>query len=290
MNTLQTLQKYLAIVMAFLCGLPGSLGAFPWWPCGPKLNMRKFTAEPVWADEFDGDALDPAKWHLAYGPQVRGGWWSLDMCEVKDGSLNIKTEYKEDGLNGNPAGYYTCGISTYGLFEQAHGYFEARCKLPKGTGQWAAFWMNCDGMSGVDDSGRDGAEIDIMEAPYYFMPWFGKSLITSNVHVDGYGEDLKSRNTARAFVPGKPHDEFHTYGLEWNENEYIFYVDGVRTGKSSFKGASRVPEYLLLTVEIAGENAVPGKMMMWGGDINKKNNSFSPFVIDYVRVWEYKPA
>ena len=283
-----TIKEIFALVMAFLCGLPGSLGAFPSRPRGPAVDMGRFASAPVWADEFDGDALDPAKWHLAYGPQVRGGWWSLDMCEVKDGSLTIQTAYQAEGLDGLPPGYYSCGISTQGLFEQAHGYFEARCILPRGTGQWSAFWMNCDGMSGVDDSGRDGAEIDIMESPYYFLPGCLGKLISSNVHVDGYGGDLKSRNTARAIVPGDPYREFHTYGLEWNENEYIFYVDGIQTGKSSFKGTSLVPEFLLLSVEVSGENGVPAKKFFWGGDLKKNKELPSAFVIDYVRVWAYK--
>jgi len=218
--------------MAFLCGLPGSFGAFPSRPKGPVLDMSKFTDTPVWADEFDGGALDPAKWRLAYGPQVRGGWWSLQMTEVRDGCLYINTAYQGGGLNGLPPGYYSCGISTQGLFEQAHGYFEARCILPKGPGQWSAFWMNCDGMGIVDGTGLTGAEIDIMESPYYFLPGCLGRMITSNIHVDGYGEDLKNRNAARAIVPGKPYEEFHTYGLEWNENEYISMSTAYRPARA----------------------------------------------------------
>ncbi len=258
---------------------------------GSALDRSKFTQEPVWADEFDGTQLDASKWgdHHKWGGETtvrRGGYWNLAMAELKDGCLNIRTEYLEQGLDGGPAGYYTCGIDTNGLFEQAYGFFEVRCKLPAGAGHWAAFWMLNNAMGNVDGSGRDGAEIDIFEAPYYFKGGSYRNAVTSNIHIDGYDEGHKSDSLGRCLVAGDPYNEFHTYGLEWSEKEYIIYVDGIQFAKSSFGGPSRAPEYLILSVEVGGENGTPGDS--WAGDI--RNNSFLPtsFLIDYVRVYQYK--
>jgi len=45
---------------------------------------------------------------------------------------------------------------------------------------------------------------------------------------------------------------------------------------------------MLLSVEVAGENGVPGKMLLWGGDLKKNKELPSSFVVDYVRVYQYK--
>ncbi|MCL2512446.1 MAG: glycoside hydrolase family 16 protein, partial [Oscillospiraceae bacterium] len=197
----------------------------PGYARGPMVDMGKFTAEPVWADEFDGDALDLTKWkdHHWGGTTVRrGSYWNIEMAEVKDGFLNIKTEYLPEGINGGPPGFYTCGIDTNGLFEQTYGYFEVRCILPKGAGQWAAFWMLNDGMGEVTGNGHSGAEIDIFESPYYSQKSiFYHNAVSSNIHIDGYGADHKGANICKTIVRGDPYEEFHTYGLEWNEDEYI---------------------------------------------------------------------
>jgi len=175
---MSVLKKILAIFITAIDLFAVVVLDFPSVLNGTPLDRAAFTAEPVWADEFDGTELDTTKWkdhHTSKeaGLNVttirRGGYWNPQMAQVADGNLTIRTEYLEEGLGGGPAGYYTCGLDTNGLFEKAHGYFEIRCKLPKGQGHWAAFWMLNDGMSNVDGSGRDGAEIDIFESPYYYF-------------------------------------------------------------------------------------------------------------------------
>ena len=290
------MSQLIALILAPVYTLFALIG-LPTPPRGPALDMSKFVDEPSWADEFEGDVLNEGKWQPAFGLWGtcvwRGGYWNMDMAEVKDGCLTIRTAYMPQGIAGGPPGYYNCGIYTRGLFEQAYGYFEARCKLPRGAGHWAAFWLQCDGMENVDGTGIDGAEIDVFESPYYWMrSWvpFYRDIVTANVHIDGYGDALQSKNICRTNVPGNPYDEFHTYGLEWNEDEYIIYVDRIECGRSSFGGTSRVPEYLLLSVEVdakKGEWAgVPGTG--WAGNITWSRHIPSEFVVDYVRTYEYK--
>ncbi len=260
-------------------------GGFPRVPNEENLDL-------VWSDEFDGDALDTSKWHGHYCSAEatirRGSYWSTDMAVVEDGCLHIKTQYLPEGLNENgKPGWYTCGIDTSGLYEQTFGYFEVRCILPKGSGLWSAFWMLSNGMGQVGNGGEDGAEIDIFESPFYGERFSRR--VSSNIHIDGYGADLKSNHVCEAYLlRNDPYETFNTYGLEWNEKEYIFYVSGIETGRSSFGGTAKVPEFMILSVEVGGENAEPGDS--WAGASLAPGDAPTDFVIDYVRAYQYKPA
>ena len=72
--------------------------------------------------------------------------------------------------------------------------------------------------------------------------------------------------------------------------KYIFYLNGVETGRLSTGGVSQNPEYLLLTVEFSGENGMASGDRHGAGDIKKTPNKNWPaeFVVDYVRCYQYK--
>ena len=90
--------------------------------------------------------------------------------------------------------------------------------------------------------------------------------------------------------------EYNTYGLEWNENELIFYINGVETDRLSGVWVPQVAEYLLLSVEVAGtvETINGQRVPVLAKDNNIAMNPPSAFpidfVVDYVRVYERKPA
>lgn len=246
----------------------------------------------VWSDEFNGETLDLTKWGGHYfnnGSAVRkGGYWNLDFADVEDGNLHIRTEYFPEGYNGNgKPGWYTCGIDTSRSFEQKYGYFEVRCILPKGVGQWSAFWLMCQGVGDIGNEGTDGTEIDIFESAFYDEFSVGKNRVTSNLHYDGYLEDHKMKNVCKPYIfLNNPYEEYNTYGLEWNEDEYIFYINGIETGRSSFGGVSQTAEWPILSVEIGGEMGVAGES--WVGDsIETNTESLTDFIVDYVRVYQY---
>ena len=142
----------------------------------------------------------------------------------------------------------------------------------------------------VDGSGQDGTEVDIFESFYYKDHWWGNDCVVSGIHYDGYGEDHKGDSIGKTFIENDPYTEYNTYGLEWNEKEYIFYLNGAETGRLSTGGVSQNPEYLLLTVEFSGENGVASGDRHGAGDINKTPDKNWPaeFVVDYVRCYQYK--
>lgn len=215
----------------------------------------------VWHDEFDGDKLDESKWNRLGDSKRRDGFWIKDNAYVNgQGSLLLRT--RKDGDR------FTSGaVNTQGKFEHAFGYYVARCQMPKQPGHWPAFWLMTPGVSKIGNDGRDGTEIDISE-----IPWRDGQL-TSNLHWDGYGKEHKSAGT-KFTIPGIT-EGWHTFGLLWRPDEYVFYVDGKETWRSAAGGVSQVPEFLKLTEEI-------GK---WGGDITKAELP-DYFEVDYVRIYD----
>lgn len=276
----------LSVVSFFL-----TLFGAPGYPSAQTVDMSKF--ELTWSDEFDGDEVDMTKWEAGWWGNgntfVRnGGWWNSDIAFVENDCLHIPTKYYENGLkNDGKAGWYSTQLTTRNSFEQKYGYFEVRCILPKGTGLWSAFWAICEGTFNVDGSGKDGSEIDIFESPFYGDS--GKrDVVSSAIHYDGYDEAHKSKTIHKTHVYGSnPYEEFNTYGVEWNEKGYTFYINGHKCKETDFGGVSRVPEYLLLSVEVGGKNGIPDKS--WAGD-SIDTNDFEPtdFIVDYVRAYQYK--
>jgi beta-glucanase (GH16 family) len=111
------------------------------------------------------------------------------------------------------------------------------------------------------------AGIDIME-----KPWLDDR-VTHNLHCDGYGEHHKHEG-ARVTVPGLM-EGWHTFGLLWLPDEYVFCVDGKETWRTDACGICQAPQYMLLGDEI-------GK---WAGDITKAKLP-DQFMVDFVRVYD----
>ena len=308
----------LTLIVAFSC-------AFALAACVKKIPSEKTLEavleeggyELVFSDDFDGDSVDYTKWRTGYmTPSRRAAYYedSADTLFVSDGTLTIRTLWK-DGQYGE--GWYTSWLETstrpdgeaitrsedYEGFSSKYGYFEVRCIAPPSVGVWSAFWLMPDESTGMgaDDvmgTGADGVEIDVMESPWMYK-LTDKESVQHVLHGDGY-TNIKTDKSDRYKVPGM-YEEFHTYGVLWTEEEYVFYIDGAETWRTKHTvdgetlGVSKVNEYMLLTVEVAGYAAedgtpVPGLNAdgtpFWCGDPMKNDkDKHYDFVIDYVRVY-----
>jgi beta-glucanase (GH16 family) len=257
----------------------------PCYPMGEKLDLDKF--DLTFEDNFEGE-LDRSVWsgHYQYGNTTvsrKGSYWNQYLAETKEGNLVIPVVYLEEGMGGEGAGWYSAGVDTdadaQNGFSQKFGYFECRCILPKGSDIWSAFWLMNSGVFDEDGDGRDGTEIDIFESDCYGD--FIENAITSNLHFDGYGDAHQKHGATKFLLKNNPYEEFNTYGLEWNENEYIFYINGVETFRTDFGGVSQNEEYLILSVEMKGEDGVPSER-------ENVPAEGAEFIIDYVKVYQYK--
>lgn len=230
------------------------------WPELPPAPEGK-TWVLVWHDEFDGTEIDDSKWQILGDWERRDGWWMQENSTLDgEGHLVIRTDW-------NGSVFTDGGVRTRDRFYHSFGYYEARCEFHEQPGHWPAFWIYDDSVGTVGDEGRDGTEIDIME-----KAWL-EERINHALHWDGYDELHQSESTQIDF-PGL-NEGWHTFGLHWSETEYIFYIDGEETWRTSAGGVSQVPEYIKLTDEIGD----------WAGDINDAELP-DFFRVDYVRVYD----
>lgn len=246
--------------------------------------------ELVFDENFD--ELNTDIWKMDQGTIRRGGYWDDEQIKVKNGNMIITTEYR-DGEFGE--GWYTGSAITKDNFYLDKGYAEVRCILSKGSGQWSAFWLSSDSMY---EGGETGSEIDVVEGPYYNdpnSPEEYKNTAFHTIHAGGYGDNHQSKQSEYYMVDKNIFEEYNTYGVLWDENGYTFYVNGMKTWETDFC-PTNVPEFLWLSVEIAGENGTgnpenPDNQFTWAGEIEKNEGGKdfkSEFIIDYVKCYTFK--
>ena len=253
----------------------------PMHAIGRPLDLTGY--ELVWADEFNGDALDTTKWNghgspldgtiVQHYPEENGHeacYGSAHCISVKDGFLTLALTH-EDGSNPErPKGWYCASLDTAGKASFTYGYFECRAKLCKAVAGNCAFWLNSpyayDGVTGSDA----GAEIDIMESMRYGVDHEGS--IENNIHYfDASGHRFV--HARWVIVNGNPYEEFHTYGVKWTKSGYTFYVDGKECRNTDF-GLSNGEEYVLLS------------NFMRNFKVQRIEGDSADFVVDYVRVYQ----
>ena len=240
---------------------------------GQALDLSGY--ELVFCDEFEGDALDTEAWKYRIEGARRDGYDSRSQVAVKDGNLIITAEYLTDGAYGE--GWYTGNVSLRQKY--CRGYFEIRCKVNDGGDFWSAFWIQGDHPYDHELSGGgvNSAEIDIFEAMNADeLTELRRNAVTSTIHCNGWDDDpehIDSRNLG-TFRANDIYNEYNTYGLEWTEDEYIFYINGVETVRSSFgNGVSQSPEEVIVSLESPEE-------------IGKTPGFTTQYIVDYVRIYQ----
>ena len=185
----------------------------------------------VWSDDFDGSAIDSAKW--THEVNCVGGGNNEQQCYtddpansyVADGMLHIVALPADEGAE-KP--YTSARLNTRYKGDFKYGRFEMRAKLPSGQGSWPAFWMLPTDY--VYGGWPKSGEIDIMEAVNLKVA-DEEGNVESNIHGTlHYGRDWPNNvNSGKAYefpADMNPADDFHTYAIEWQEGEIRWYVDG----------------------------------------------------------------
>ena len=272
----------------------------------PDMSAEKIDLsgrELLWSDEFEGDKLDETKWR-AFDDNIHTTFYTPDQISLKDGCAYLKTEYIKDGKYGD--GFYGAWLSTENSFKNSYGYYEVRCIMPKAEGLHAAFWTFADSHP-YSGYGKTGTEIDIFENAYYRVEGNDEKTNCSYsmaVHTGDADENVISCGPAHAVTTytkdGKNmYEDFHTYGLEWTKDAYIFYYDGVEVGRVDFTkgdvngivGTCETPEFLYLSTHVGSLIRDDGSLREeWNGNaFNNPEGTFPQnFIVDYVRV--YAPA
>ena len=226
--------------------------------------LDRSKAKLIFEENFDGTKLSDV-WTVHDMEKRRNGLWVKESIQVKDGNLELIFDKNNDGI-------FVMGcIDTPKKFEFKYGYVEARMKNPKQVGHWPGIWLFNNGVNKVGNEGKDGTEIDIVEAP-----WRNKDKISHALHWDGYGSDhqvMGHTPTIEGINEG-----FHTYAVDWSEDGYIFFVDGKETWRTDAGGGCEIPLYLMISDEEGG----------WSGNPNKAKNLPDKTYVDYIKVWQKK--
>ncbi len=236
----------------------------------------------VWNDEFDYQGLpDSTKWSF----DVEGNAWKwgnneaqyytskrIENAHVKNGILSI-TAIKENIEGRN---YSSARLTTKYKGDWLYGRFEINAKLPEGRGLWPAIWMlpTENTYGGWPKSG----EIDIME-----NVGFAPDTIWGSVHTENYNHMIQTQKSDTIII-SDCYSAFHTYAVEWNEDEIKFFVDDEKFGtfKNEYTSSGAwpfdKPFHILLNVAVGGN---------WGGMKGIDESIFPRSMgIDYVRVWQ----
>ena len=229
----------------------------------------------VWHDEFDGTALDAAKWVRETGGD---GWGNgelefytdrTDNARIEGGDLIIEAR-REKFSNRD---YTSARLKTQGLGTWRYGRMEARIQIPRGQGLWPAFWMLGDDIA---TAGWPGCgEIDIMEN-------IGKEpgRVHGTVHGPGYsgaqGVSSTYELSAGAFA-----DSFHVYAIEWEPDAIRWYVDDTLYKSIAPKDLPGRwvydhPFFIILNVAVGG---------YWPGAPDSTTVFPQTMRVDYVRVY-----
>ncbi len=245
---------------------------------GPELDLMGY--EMVFYDEFDGNELDTEAWFYRGIGKEGMGYESPNQVSVRDGNLVIKGEYREDGEYGE--GWYGGEVALNKKYKQ--GYFEIKCICSSGGGYWSAFWLQADApyTPEISQGGIGGAEIDIMEAMNYDN-LLSRNSVTQTIHCSGMKGDTSGGLNSKglgSFYGRNIHKQYNTYGLKWTEDEYIFYVNGIETVRSTWAdGVSTVPESVVVSLVVPGND---------GNKVFKDKDYTTEFVVDYVKIYQEK--
>jgi beta-glucanase (GH16 family) len=263
-------------------------------PTGPDAALAGWTL--TWSDEFDGpdgSALDSTKWSYDTGGT---GWGNNELeyytsgtnnAVIQSGTLVITATNvgaSSQTCSYGPCQFTSARVQTEGKFEQKYGRFEARIKLPTGSGTWPAFWMlgNDIGTNGWPACG----EIDIMEA-------VGSDAYTvhGTTHGPGgpagyAGEGISGSTSLPSGGPDLSAD-FHVYAVEWTASSVAFSMDGTVyetvVPSSLPSGATWVfdhPYFIILNFAVGGT---------WPGSPSPTETWPKTMVVDYVRAYEPAP-
>ncbi len=232
----------------------------------------------VWNDEFNGLAVDSAKW--SYEVNGNGGGNNelqyytegFQNSYVDSGALTIVAK-KESYLGKQ---YTSARMRTKYKGDWTYGHVEIRAKLPWGKGTWPAIWMLPTDWEygGWPASG----EIDIMEHVGY-----DQNVIHGSTHCQKYYFKIGTQKSGTVKIANAS-TEFHTYTVEWFSDRIDFFVDGTKyftswDDGSGWQGWPFIKRFhLILNIAVGGD---------WGGAQGIDNSIFpQKMVIDYVRVYK----
>ncbi|MGJ8724651.1 MAG: glycoside hydrolase family 16 protein [Roseibacillus sp.] len=237
----------------------------------------------VWSDEFtqaDGTGPDSSKWGYDIG-RGSNGWGNAELqyytsrtdnARIENNELVIEVRQENNYANSG-ANYTSARLLTQDKWDWTYGRFEARIKVPSGSGLWPACWMLGNNIDTV--SWPQCGEIDIME----FVGRLPQEIF-GTIHGPGYAGGASFGNIYDFGFDVA--DDYHVYVVEWEEDLIRWYVDGIlyHTAEPSDVAPNEWVfdhgQFMLLNVAVGGN---------FGGTLDPAVTFPKQMLVDYVRVY-----
>lgn len=227
--------------------------------------------EPM-SDEFDGGSLDTNKWvrDLAWWQGRPPALFKAENVAVTGGQLQLTMRKEPVPGPDAKSGYHDyTSAAVHSKDRTCYGYFEVKARPMNSAGS-SSFWFQQASVSNW------ATEIDVFEIG-------GKALQQENkyhmnLHVFSTPAEKRHWSIGKDWdAPWKLAQDFHVYGLEWDENDIKYYVDGVLVRQVQNTHWHQ-PLYLIFDSET---------MPDWFGMPEDKDLP-STFRIQYVRAWKHQ--
>jgi beta-glucanase (GH16 family) len=222
----------------------------------------------LWGDEFDGRRINVGHWNVTNTlgrPNYEGelNCYDPNEVDVADGQLLLRTRPRPRPRHAM-APYLSGRVTTKGKFAFLYGKVEIRAKLPGSPGVWPAIWM-------LPADGSWPPEVDIVE-----LLGAEPRRIYMNNH---YGSARRHRQDQDSYRgPADFTAGYHTFTLEWRPGQLRWLVDGVERKVTDQNVPDRAM-YLLINTAVGGD---------WGGPPTAQSRFPQTFLVDYVRVFQFR--
>ncbi|WP_275789051.1 family 16 glycosylhydrolase [Pararhizobium gei] len=220
----------------------------------------------VWEAKYwwapDKGATLPANGELQwYVNPLHAPTSAANPFSVAGGVLTITAKETPAALSGEVEGYdYTSGmLTTHATFAQTYGYFEIRADMPGDQGAWPAFWL-------LPEDGSWPPELDVVEM---------RGQDPNTVHVTVHSNETGEQTSVHSAVSVSGTEGFHTYGVLWQEDEIVWYVDDVAVARADTPSDMHDPMYMIVNLAVGGSAGAPGADFSDGSQMR----------IDYIRAY-----
>ena len=184
-------------------------------------NPEGWVYNEKYSDEFDSTELDTTRWH-PNNPSWLGREPALFLpknVRVENGML-ILSSHREEPINPPSDKYHTYTSSAVQSVDTLHyGFYEIRAKAQNSSIS-SAFWLY------VNDSLRQ-EEIDIFEiCGRHDTDTAYEDTYFATAHYLEFKEEIHIKSSEPYRAGFKLAEEFFVAGLDWNEDEIIWYFNG----------------------------------------------------------------
>ncbi|WOO40098.1 glycoside hydrolase family 16 protein [Rubellicoccus peritrichatus] len=242
-------------------------------------------------EDFETNTLNDSVWSTRLAmigpPREETQRYRDENVVVADGQVSLIVEQNPGHQYDDPtlperdlaAGM----LSSYDLWKQQYGYFEIRAKMPTAIGlgptlslipdRGAESGLNMHERRTSHDFNGQGMEMDVV---YHLTEWGAGRVGISTRWGGPAGTHIQKQWGDRYVYHGPTNDGWHTYGMLWEPDRLVWYIDGIKKGEWHSDAIANVPCYILVTMPM-------GKLATKEVALEQLPTSWD---IDYIRVWQ----